>query len=1547
MKKKLLNKNNWVALFFYFFAMLNLAAQSNCSTPSFTYNGETEKVFTVSPSQQAIRVYISDTNCNSYSYSINDLDDWISTSNNSATYIDISIAENDTTSERRALITVEFTFFNRDSEDENLWGYFSIVQEYDPALKIYYVDTDLDGFGDFNSLGERSTEEISGKEDNNLDYCPNDYSLTNNGCLEPYEDINWVRGRSYDINGDLVGSSKGYFDALGKATQNQTLDIKTGRTWARHILYDTQGRPALSTLSAPVRELGDFEYAPDFFQDENNSAFNIEDFEGVAAGVDKIVNPTPVGTNTNTLGRYYSSLNDDNYHEGNSFQDITNRPYSRTIYSKLNPGAVKQTIGGNKLEGIDTNEDGAIDDKDGWKQGYSFSMPAAQEMYYVFGYDHFETNPDIQNTYPEIEDSFLNNSNFQINWLKATKTVVENVHGNEAVVFTDTDGKTLAAARAGIPENSVDEKQYEVLSLIGEQKYIDIHIPKGCDDMANFVGADRSDFIIYNLKTEELVSDANLKAGFYRIEYTGSKAFTKNHTLTYINKETGDIEPVEADAAGVRYMVNYYDFSINYYNTVGDLTASFQPIGFNKSCLDNLSSLVIHNNNAESTFSYNSLGQLISTKSPDEGTANFKYRKDGQIRFSQNSKQKDPNEDGNFSDEEFSYTNYDEFARPVESGVSYKDGGRFTRFNETVPDGTTVFIGKRKEQHITVYDYIASLSNKLSNVNGLHTDYHNPTFLSGNVATTFNGDNTFNGDDNENKISQTWYSYDLYGRVKWMVQNIDGLGVKTIDYEYDPITSQVLKVIYQKHDLAELFVHKYSYNSAQELEKVETSTDNSMFTTHADYTYYETGALKRIELAEGIQGVDYVYNLAGQLKAINHPNLTRDDDPGKDTNDLFGMTLDYYTGDYHRNPSFSLLNLGTDQYNGNIKGMTWKTQFGNTENPFQYTYEYNNNQWLTEASFNGNANQQRAVADFVLDGVITGSRDIAATNSITLLPGFEVTNNFTAKIVAATNTGYQTDDYKVSGITYDANGNILSLNRNKNTETVNDITSNEMDKLSYKYYDDSVNGDKNPNQLKRVEDTVTNATNAEDIKTQNTTNNYKYNSIGQLTKNIDENVEYFYNASGLVTEVWYNGSKKVAFYYNDKGYRTKKITFVSNSSAVEKTTYYVLDAAGSTLAIYENNTLQELPIYGASRLGIYKKPSSTSVYQLTDHLGNVRAVIAKQGTSAVALISATDYYPFGMPMPGRRIIGGYRYQYQGQEVDPETGKEAFQLRLWDGRIGRWLTTDPYRQYSSPYVGMGNDPINGIDPDGGYRTWAEAVAGWFAGGFKGKIDHVGGEGNNNYAISNYEAGNGALDSDGSFIMGTVRREYGYDTYGAVKGFQNDASAFANRTSNIATLVSQSVDATSRSAKNDLLKTGKALYTVYGSMGGSGGGLTSGLRLVSNSSKIRNFWTGGGENGPAHTAAKLATLGGESITIDMTWYGSMANKLDPVLSKYSPKLHSYMWDGASYIYAKGAQHGKVHAYFGKSTMYLEDYSVWRRVEHKELSRKGIDFVSKFGF
>lgn len=170
----------------------------------------------------------------------------------------------------------------------------------------------------------------------------------------------------------------------------------------------------------------------------------------------------------------------------------------------------------------------------------------------------------------------------------------------------------------------------------------------------------------------------------------------------------------------------------------------------------------------------------------------------------------------------------------------------------------------------------------------------------------------------------------------------------------------------------------------------------------------------------------------------------------------------------------------------------------------------------------------------------------------------------------------------------------------------------------------------------------------------------------------------------------------VKFYYNDRGHCIKKETYASGS--LTKTTYYVRDAAGSSMAVYEGTTPKENPIYGNNRLGVFYRGSNTSLYQLTDHLGNVRALVGSTGIKG-----ASDYYPFGMVMPNRSLedAEGYRYAYQGQEKDDETGKEAFELRLWDSRIGRWLSPDPYGQFHSPYLGMGNNPIRMIDPDGGY------------------------------------------------------------------------------------------------------------------------------------------------------------------------------------------------------------------------------------------------------
>jgi len=92
------------------------------------------------------------------------------------------------------------------------------------------------------------------------------------------------------------------------------------------------------------------------------------------------------------------------------------------------------------------------------------------------------------------------------------------------------------------------------------------------------------------------------------------------------------------------------------------------------------------------------------------------------------------------------------------------------------------------------------------------------------------------------------------------------------------------------------------------------------------------------------------------------------------------------------------------------------------------------------------------------------------------------------------------------------------------------------------------------------------------------------------------------------------------------------------------------------------------------------------------------------------VLEYSDYYAMG----GVARSGGtmrYRYGYQGQysERDKETEWNSFDLRQYDPVVGRWLSPDPYGQFNSPYVGMGNDWAMQVDTDGGW-SWAGAAIG---------------------------------------------------------------------------------------------------------------------------------------------------------------------------------------------------------------------------------------------
>ncbi|SEO96306.1 RHS repeat-associated core domain-containing protein [Flavobacterium sp. CF108] len=1164
---------------------------------------------------------------------------------------------------------------------------------------VWYYDHDHDGFGTSNTTITGCTQPVDYVDnnldcnDNNIDINPyTKWYLDNNGdgigseldgspiisCTKPAGNYlnqgndntaHWIHQISYDTKGNAIGASRSYFDDLGKSDVSLSKDYVTNKIWGIETTYDDFERPDKTSFIAPS-PLSTFEKTS-FFKTPAQIVIDsypaiqnittpittsqivkaselINASSSVNAGLTvtltapsivlskgfsvtastgssfKITaaNLQDVSANS-SLANYYNDSNTDEI-----YQATATHPFAQNNYDSLNPGNIVNVVGGNKINGA-------------WKTGYSFTVPAAQEMYYVYGSDYYDGT--ITAGKEEVITKFY-------------KSVSVDANGNENVAFTDGEGKLLASARSG-PEGGVS---YPVVSLIGTQGFVDVHIPKGITS-GNLIGLPNL-YNVYDLKTG-LTASTITGGNAYRIEAktpptSDPKVYIASGGPTYDN-----------GSLGITYNVNYYEYAVNIYNKTGQLIKSIQPNGYTNNTTIVASPTHMTSSSFATTYSYNTLGQLIETSNPDQGNSKFAYRKDGQIRYSQSALQNKNNE--------VSYTNYDGFGRPIESGVIKGDPAIWATAVDSV-DNTTIITGLSvKERTFSVYDYT---ENTVTDVVLLPTAYSltiptalnlttlAPTYsnlqknLSGNVAVTYKSDtgNTIN--------AITWYSYDLYGRTEWIIQYNEGIGAKTLHYEYD-YKGNIQKVLFQKDSDTESFIHKYTYNINDVLTTVQTSTNNTTFTTHAEYNYYKTGELKRVNVGQGIQGLDYVYTLGGQLKSINHPSLESAKDPGTDglagtanasvTPDIFGMTLDYYNGDYLRTGrNITTSPTAGADYNGNIKATRWANKAingdysGNTANQKAYLYNYNRNNWLTGATF-GSANSSSAI--------------IAPTANLT-----------------------------EGGLTYDANGNIKTLVRTDNSGRI-------IDNLTYNY-----NGN---NQLNRVLDTGIVDPNLNDIQNQTDPQNYKYNDIGQLTDNISEKLNYIYNTQGLVTEVKKNNVSLVKFFYNERGHRIRKESYTT----IPGTTYYELDISGNTIAIYflpsgGSISQVELPVYGLNRLGVTNRANITN-YEITDHLGNVRAVVQRQSGNTVTK-SYADYYPFGELLYGRNSSNNnYRYAFQGQELDQDTQMEAFQLRLWDGRIGRWLSTDPYGQYTSPYLGMNNNPVSSIDPDGGWARWLGAA--WYS------------------------------------------------------------------------------------------------------------------------------------------------------------------------------------------------------------------------------------------
>ena len=112
--------------------------------------------------------------------------------------------------------------------------------------------------------------------------------------------------------------------------------------------------------------------------------------------------------------------------------------------------------------------------------------------------------------------------------------------------------------------------------------------------------------------------------------------------------------------------------------------------------------------------------------------------------------------------------------------------------------------------------------------------------------------------------------------------------------------------------------------------------------------------------------------------------------------------------------------------------------------------------------------------------------------------------------------------------------------------------------------------------------------------------------------------------------------------------------------------------------------------------------NESSYYYLTDHLGSIRVIIDESGN----VVSHTDYYPFGMAMPGREItnLTNDFYKYNGKQLDDEYGLNwhDYGWRPYDAEIGRFIKVDRFAdKYPSlsAYQYAVDNPVLFVDVNG--------------------------------------------------------------------------------------------------------------------------------------------------------------------------------------------------------------------------------------------------------
>ena len=226
-----------------------------------------------------------------------------------------------------------------------------------------------------------------------------------------------------------------------------------------------------------------------------------------------------------------------------------------------------------------------------------------------------------------------------------------------------------------------------------------------------------------------------------------------------------------------------------------------------------------------------------------------------------------------------------------------------------------------------------------------------------------------------------------------------------------------------------------------------------------------------------------------------------------------------------------------------------------------------------------------------------------------------------------------------------------------------------------------------------------------------------YPGTNRLKSNDQVSNEFVYDANGNVInalprglQLTYDPFTQMATTIDVAGDAPKKLSFSyeGNNRRVLKT----VAAGGTTSSRLYVRGISDYPqiertkasngdesivsyVYGPAGL-VAMIVDDRRYYILRDHERSTRVVLDESGK----LAAVYDYFPFGIQDrsfgPEQEIIP---YRYTGQEYDGESGLYNYRARMYDADLGRFFGPDPKRQYPSPYVYVGDEPIRLTDPTG--------------------------------------------------------------------------------------------------------------------------------------------------------------------------------------------------------------------------------------------------------